>query len=80
MAAGFVSPPGSQYGPCPEESDCAHRDCDASRRTARACCLACGEAIGYDTGYFQIYAEVGDAFKGYEHSLCAYQRVEEGSA
>lgn len=46
MAAGIISPPGSEFGPC--ESDCTHRDCAESRMMAEVLCGLCHERIGYD--------------------------------
>lgn len=84
MAAGYVAQPGSQFGPCVEE--CMHRDCDASRRAARAACMTCGKPIGYETGYFSNREydrqgrPLGEHTDTLEHALCAYGRAEEGSA
>jgi hypothetical protein len=51
---GFVvmPKPGTRLGPC-RGRDCGHTDCAASRAAAEACCLWCGQPIGYDTPYFR---------------------------
>jgi len=51
MAAGFISLPEAEYGPCNEA--CAHKDCAESRRIAEAPCRICGDPIGYEKSYFQ---------------------------
>ena len=61
MAAGTISAPGSEYGPCTD--DCAHIDCAASRDTAESPCTMCGHPIGYET---RFYADR----PGWVHALC----------
>jgi len=51
MAAGHLSPPGTESGPCEEE--CIHKDCASTRFLASRLCAECGEPIGYDTRFFQ---------------------------
>jgi len=52
MAAGMISKPGSEYGPCLDE-DCGHTDCAASRKIAATACALCDEPIGYERLFFQ---------------------------
>ncbi len=51
MAAGYLSPPGTEYGPC--DTDCAHTDCAQTRAMAKAPCVRCDKEIGYDTGFYR---------------------------
>jgi len=63
MAAGFLSPPGTQYGPCIDEI-CGHTDCKATRDMAAAICPLCGHPIGYDRRFYKT-----DNY-GLVHDLC----------
>ena len=68
MAAGVLSKPGTEYGPC--EDECSHRDCKASRATADDKCIFCKEPIGYDTSFY-------DEDDGkHSHALCAHLDIE----
>lgn len=75
MAAGTLSPPGTEYGPC--EGECQHRDCASTRRMASLPCRICGEEIGYETSFF---VEETDPEKSQVtvmvHALCAYREDE----
>lgn len=51
MAAGFVSHPGTTYGPCADP--CAHKDCASDREIAAAPCRVCKSPIGYGQRYYQ---------------------------
>ena len=51
MAAGMLSKPGSEYGPCAGE--CDHTDCAATRRMAETPCRICKEPIGYDRRFYR---------------------------
>ncbi len=64
MAAGTISKPGDQYGPCLDES-CEHTDCAASRKQAATRCNICGEAIGYERLFYQR-----DNWTILEHAPC----------
>lgn len=74
MAAGFLSAPGTEFGPCADA--CEHRDCAATRARAASACLACGEPIGYDRDFFNTYDDATDAFLGCEHATCTYKRLD----
>ncbi len=52
MAAGTISKPGDQYGPCLDEN-CEHTDCAASRAQAATLCGSCGKPIGYEHLFYQ---------------------------
>jgi hypothetical protein len=52
MAATFLSPPGTEYGPCADP--CVHIDCAASRDQAATPCTICRQPIGYDTYYWTV--------------------------
>jgi len=67
MAAGIISKPGSQYGPCCVK--CRHTDCEANRKTAESICHICGTIIGYETRFY-------DTDEGYVHAFCEEERIE----
>lgn len=50
MAAGFLSEPGTEYGPCKEA--CEHTDCALIRKFATTPCRICEEPIGYNRRFF----------------------------
>ena len=62
MAAGQIAAPGAAAGPCVQ--DCEHRDCALTRAMAESICRLCGDAIGYDTRFYE--EDPG----GYVHALC----------
>jgi len=51
MAAGFISSPGTEYGPCIDA--CDHHDCGPNRLLAAQGCAVCQEPIGYETMFYQ---------------------------
>jgi hypothetical protein len=51
MAAGVLSKPGTNAGPCAEP--CHHKDCAETRGMAAALCVYCGKPIGYDERFYQ---------------------------
>lgn len=74
MAAGRLSPVGTDYGPC--EGECEHRDCAQTRRMALSLCRICGSQIGYDRDFF---VETTDPHRGptvLVHALCAYAEAD----
>lgn len=76
MAAGVLSAPGSEYGPC--ESECWHRDCSLTRDMAAAVCSHCGESIGYDTRFYNVSdMKQPDT---YVHASCEEKRIDEQSS
>lgn len=68
MAAGTISKPGTEYGPCTDL--CRHADCIANRAIADSVCPLCGHAIGYDTRFY-----LTDGVS--EHAVCVETRIEE---
>lgn len=77
MAAGFLSKPGTEHGPCEE---CKHTDCAMTRRIAESDCEICGEPIGYEKRFVKGSIPV---FKGtrpdrFQHEVCAHQQQERG--
>lgn len=77
MAAGALSAPGTEYGPC--ETECRHTDCAASRREAAEVCDECHEPIGYERRFFienPWPAGASVPSKRYVHESCAYVRDE----
>lgn len=55
MAAGTIPEPGKvvrgvEIGPCVD--DCDHTDCKQSREMAETECPICGDAIGYETPFY----------------------------
>lgn len=76
MAATALPRPGTEYGPCAEP--CAHRDCAASRRMADEVCRFCGEAIGYETYFYDDPQKPeGDSLvRGLVHAPCLERSLE----
>lgn len=68
MAAGFLSPPGTEFGPCID--DCQHTDCAESRKIAASVCPICGEEIGYNRRFFR------EAGIGHTHEVCEIEMTE----
>lgn len=74
MAAGVLSEPGTEYGPC--AGACAHRDCAELRKVAAAACHWCDEPIGYDKRYYRVDENVVEGGQvvgktdGYVHAVC----------
>lgn len=69
MAAGFVSAPGTEFGPC--VLGCAHKDCADSRRIAQSKCEICKKPIGYDKRYYQ-----SENWTVFGHAVCANKEAE----
>jgi len=69
MAAGILSAPGTEYGPC-EDVDCGHTDCAATRAQAASLCRYCDKPIGYETRFY-------NEDQGCVHALCAEVAEEE---
>ena len=73
MAAGILSPVGSDYGPC--EDECQHTDCASLRGQAATPCSLCGDAISYETRFYNTSQPGTPAV--YAHALCEERRIEE---
>lgn len=72
MAAGFLSAPGTEYGPC---NECHHTDCAQMRGTADSICPHCGESIGYDRRFFELECDQRVALGAqYVHESCALSK------
>jgi hypothetical protein len=67
MAAGTLPSPGTEYGPCADS--CQHRDCALTRSEAATGCKLCGEAIGYETRYYN------DNEYGLVHARCLENKL-----
>jgi len=67
MAAGRISKPGKEYGPC--EGECHHTACMELRKIAAAACTICGEAIGYGHCFYR------EADNTLVHADCAEHRL-----
>ena len=66
--------PGTEHGPC--EGECGHTDCAYARRVAESKCKHCGEAIGYEKGFY-----VSDACREiYAHAVCEWEHVKKETA
>lgn len=63
MAAGVLSEPGTEYGPCAEE--CKHTDCKTTREMADSLCPFCEKRIGYDLRFYRLDVD------GLAHAVCA---------
>lgn len=72
MAAGYIQPPGSEYGPCKEE--CRHVDCAQTRTMAESVCKYCEQIIGYERGFYNL-ANHGD-IPVLVHSACHLQALD----
>lgn len=59
MTSHFISPPGTEYGPC--VGRCAHRDCAWMRETAAKSCYLCQAPIGYDQRFYENEGDVAHA-------------------
>lgn len=77
MAAGFLSAPGTEYGPC--DTVCKHYDCKDTRALAAAPCLHCGEPIGYEVPFYDLSADYF-AGKTYAHAKCEERALAEQAA
>ncbi len=69
MAAGRLPPPGSEYGPC-EDQTCKHIDCAETRRMAASVCRFCKQIVGYERGF---YCEQDGSFV---HSSCLEDAID----
>lgn len=65
MAPGFISPPGSEFGPCLDA--CKHIDCAATRAMAAWTCTYCNSPIGYERGFYDLATHPNHL---YVHSSC----------
>lgn len=72
MAAGFLSKPGSKFGPC--KTRCNHKDCMATRETARAYCKYCWGEIGFERRFFVLEEHMSE--KVLCHEACAIEEQE----
>ncbi len=70
MASGQLQPPGAKFGPCP--NPCSHKDCAKTREMAGTKCRICGDAIGYETSFYQE----GDWTK-LVHAVCVEDEEEQ---
>lgn len=70
MAAGVLSKPGTEYGPCAEP--CRHIDCAGTRTIAETVCRYCDKPIGYDRRFYND--------EGYVHSSCSEDAIEQERA
>ena len=68
MASGYISKPGSEYGPCKDK--CKHKDCAGLRKIAKSICSICNERIDYER---HMYKE-GDR---YVHAVCLEEKIEQ---
>jgi hypothetical protein len=67
MAAGTLSEPGTQFGPCAEA--CHHSDCASTRLIAESICRVCDKAIGFDRRFYND--------NGYVHASCLEDTIEQ---
>ena len=76
MAAGALSPPGSEAGPCLLEAGqevCPHFDCKLTRADAAAPCQICSKPIGYETRFYLAPEAIG---RQLVHAVCLEKQVE----
>lgn len=74
MAAGMLSSPGTEYGPC--ENDCDHRDCAATRTMAATVCRICKVQIGYDRRFYSEGDPAKMVRRGLVHAVCLHEEIE----
>jgi hypothetical protein len=76
MAAGILSEPGTEFGPC--ENPCEHSDCRITREMAQAACSICGLEIGYGTRFYNERNAPGHSARPnvFVHALCLEKQVE----
>jgi hypothetical protein len=67
MAAGILSIPGTQFGPCADA--CHHSDCASTRMIAESVCRFCDKEIGFDTRFYND--------NGYVHASCLEDAIEQ---
>ena len=70
MAAGFISEPGTEYGPCAKT--CKHIDCIENRCIAATTCKICGKPIGYRKRFYQERS-----LMALVHAICGYKMIED---
>ena len=73
MAAGVLSPVGSDYGPC--EGECQHTDCAYTRAVANSPCSLCSEAIGYERRFYR--SKPYGTPEAYSHARCVEYAIEQ---
>ena len=74
MAAGVLSKPGSDFGPC--EEGCSHTDCAETRTMAAGLCAYCGKPIGYQVRYYRRANFDPPAF---DHARCLEDALDAAS-
>lgn len=80
MAAGTLSAPGTEYGPCTDE-DCGHTtQCDMTRRMAKVECRYCETPIGYDRRFFNETTDADPLWSVLTHELCVYEAIDAANA
>ncbi len=79
MAAGTMSAPGTEYGPCVDEN-CGHTTCDETRRMVGLECRYCETPIGYDRRFFNDTLRTQPLWSVLVHELCAYEAIDAANA
>lgn len=70
MAAGYLSPPGVDNGPCRDA--CKHVDCAETREMSTVSCEICGKPIGYGKNFYQA-----ETWTKLTHAVCLETQIEE---
>lgn len=73
MAAGQLSKPGSEHGPCVKP--CGHIDCKQTREMARSECKYCRAEIGYSRRFFILEKHMGEDVLC--HEGCAFDEQDQ---
>lgn len=68
MAAGRISAPGTETGPCLDP--CGHLDCAMTRAEAAALCTRCETPIGYETRFYAARVARADGGRDLSHATC----------
>lgn len=75
MAAGILSKPGAEYGPCVDA--CEHLDCKSMRERAESICPLCQKPIGYERRFYYITPDLlAGIEEGYGHAVCVEEVIE----
>lgn len=75
MAAGILSKPGAEYGPCVDA--CEHLDCKSLRTIAESVCPLCQKPVGYERRFYHITPDlVAGIEDAYGHASCVEDAIE----
>ena len=73
MAAGYLHPVGTEYGPC-ENEDCGHDVCIDLRKMGACVCRICDKPIGHGSRFY-LDGEGRDWYQ-LVHEICLLTEIE----